>query len=321
MVLRMSNNSLLFLYARYEHRSPPSDTVFVHNVACDGNVDTDIMNCSADKWSYGRSCRGYTVNIYCQPNNWAGLHLTMSDRHSLLRHLDIKDAGFAYRSDIKIPGTALRIDLDNHNVSNIFINNSEGIGVQVVYPSLFHKQSLMPNSAISNTKSHGIHSLSPSLTLTDLNVTENLANGFVYTSTWDQTNTFAANMASPDVYETFHVCSRNHTFLPPNRVYHLTLERIDYSLQKSCQHMMETAPGHKLVIQELYYYNSRNYYHFLNVYDGVNKSVGSPWKMETSTWQNRPVFNSTRSSVLFDFNKHASWNFAINFLVYTVKGW
>ena len=82
---------------------------------------------------------------------------------------------------------------------------------------------------------------------------------------------------------------------------------------------METAPRHKLVIQELYY-NSRNNYHFTNVYDGVNKSVGSPWKMETSTWKNRPVFNSTSSSVLFEFNKHANWNFAISFLVYTEEG-
>ena len=312
----------MFYHIRYVSRSPPSgqETAFVHNVVCDGNVDADIVNCSADTWSYGPSCRGYMVHIYCQQYNWAGLHLAMSDHQSLLRHLDIKDAGFAYRSDTKIPGAALRIDLNHHNMSNIFINNSEGIGVQVVHQSLLYNQPLMPNSTISHTKSHGIHSLSPSLTLTDVNETENSGNGFVYVSTWDQTNTFSTGMASPDVYKIFHVCSKNTTYVPPNRVFYFKLEPLDYNLQKTCKHVLETEPGHKLVIQELYYYNSRNYYHFTNIYDGVNMSVGSPWKMESSTWNNRPVFNSTSSSVLFEFNKRTSWNFAINFLVYTVKG-
>lgn len=98
----------------------------MHNVICDGKVDTDIMNCSANTWSYGPSCRGYTAHIFCQQYNWVGLHLAMSDRQSTLRHLEISDAGFAYRSDRKLPGAALRIDLNQHNMSNIFINNSEG---------------------------------------------------------------------------------------------------------------------------------------------------------------------------------------------------
>lgn len=112
------------------------------------------------------------MHVRCRHYNWAGLHLALSDRQSLLRHLDIEDAGFAYRSDIRVPGAALRIDLNHHNISDISINRSEEIRVQVVYQSLFHKQSLMANSAISNTKSHGIHSLSPSLTLTNINATE-----------------------------------------------------------------------------------------------------------------------------------------------------
>lgn len=292
----------------------------MHNVVCDGNVDADIMNCSADKWSYGPSCRGYMVHIYCQQYNWVGVHLAMSNHQSLLRHLDIEDAGFAYRSDIKIPGTALRNDLNHHNISNIYINNSEGIGVQVVHQSLLYNQSLMPNSTISNTKSHGVYSLSPSLSLTRVKITENNGNGFVFTSTWDQTSTFAINMASPDVFQIFHVCSKNKTFLLPNRVYHFMLEKLDYNLQKTCEHVLETEPGYKLIVQELYYYNSRNYYQYITIFDGVNTSVGAQWKMESSTWKNRPVFNSTSSSVLFRFNKRGSWNFAVNFLVYTVKG-
>lgn len=291
----------------------------MHNVICDGKVDTDIMNCSANTWSYGPSCRGYTAHIYCQQYNWAGLHLAMSDRQSTLRHLEISDAGFAYRSDRKLPGAALRIDLNQHNMSNIFINNSEGIGLQVVHQNLFYDQSLMPDSFISNTKSHGVHSISPSLSFTDVKLTENNGNGFVYVSTWDQIYTFAVDMASPRVYNIFNICSENKTYIPSNGVFLFKLEALEYNMHRSCRHVLATDEGYKLVIQELYYYASNNYHDTL-VYDGVNISAGSAWKMQTSTWTSRPVFNSSSSSVLFDFFKRARWNFAMTLLVYTVKG-
>ena len=293
---------------------------FVHNVFCDVNVDGDIMNCSSNTWSYGPTCSGYTVHLYCQHYSWAGLHLAMTNHKSSLEHLEIHDAGYAYRSDIQIPGAALKVDLFHHNISNIFINNSMGIGVQVVYHSVFHNLSLMPHSVVSNTKSHGVLSRSPSLTLIDVNLTRNDANGFVYESTWDKINTFTAEMASLDVYKTFHVCSENKTFLAGDKVLHFTLEKLEYNLQLRCQHIMETEPGYKLIIQDLYYTSSYSYNHFMHVYDGVNTSVGAPWKMESLSWRGRSVFNSTKSSIVFDLYKRYRMNLAIDFLAYTVKG-
>ena len=293
---------------------------FVHNVVCDGNVQNDIMNCSANTWSYGPTCRGYNVHVTCKQYNWAGLHLAMSNHQSLLRHVEIFGAGFAYRSDIQIPGAALKIDLSHHSITNVVVNNSLGIGVQVVYQSLFHDQSLMPYSTISNTKSHGLLSRSPSLTISDINMARNEGNGFLFASTWDRINTFTAEIASPDVYKTFRVCSNNKTFLLASGVYHFTLETLEYNAQLRCQHVMETEPGFKLVIQDLYYSSSYPYSHFLHVYDGVNKSVSSPWKMEALPWKDRTAFNSSKSAILFDLSKRNSMNLAINFLVYTIKG-
>lgn len=292
---------------------------FVHNVVCDKNADAGIMDCRADTWSH--SCLGYVVHIYCQEGNWAGLHLAMSYHQSLLRHLDITDAGFAYRSDIGILGAALRIDFNHHNISNIYINNSAGMGVQVVHQSLLY-HALIPNSTISTTVSDGVHYGSPSLTLMNANIIENKGNGFVCTSTWDQTNTFAMNMASSDVYKIFHLCSNNVTFLPANRVYYFVLEKLDPTPRQTCQHVMETKPGYKLVIQELYYYNSLSYHsNFIDIYDGVNMSTGSSWKMKRSAWEYPPVFNSTGPSVLFNFkNDYPWWSWSIKFLVYTVEG-
>ena len=309
-------------YYNYRTYSPPAGrTGFVHNVVCDANVDGDIMNCSANTWSYGPTCSGYTVHVYCQHYNWAGLHLAITNQKSSLEHLEIQDAGYAYRSDIQIPGAALKVDLFHHNISNILINNSMGIGMQVVYQSIFHNQSLMPHSAVSNTKSHGVLSRSPSLALTHVNLTRNDVNGFIYESTWDKINTFTAEMASPDVYKTFHVYSENKTFLAGDKVFHFTLEKLEYSLELRCQHLMETEPGYKLVVQDLYYLSSYSHSgHFAHVYDGKNTSVGSPWKMESLPWKDRPAFNSTRSSIVFDLYKRHSINLAINFLVYTVKG-
>ena len=305
-------------YYSYRRYSPPADGPgFVHNVFCDADVDGDIMKCRPNGWSYGPTCWGYTAYVYCQHYNWVGLHLAITNHKSSLKHLEIQDAGYAYRSDIQIPGAALKVDLFHHSISNIFINNSVGIGMQVVYQSIFHNQSLMPHSAISSTKSHGILSRSNSLALEHVNLTRNDVNGFIYESTWDKINTFTAEMASPDVYMTFHVCSENKTFLAGGKVFHFTLEKLEYSLELRCQHLMETEPGYKLVIQDLYHSLSYSYAH---VYDGENTSVGSPWKMESLPWKDRPAFNSTRSSVVFDLYKRYSINLAINFLVYTVKG-
>ena len=311
-----------FYYYSYRKYPPPADGPgFVHNVFCDADVDGDIMNCRPNAWSYGPTCSGYTAYVYCQHYSWAGLHLAITNHKSSLEHLEIQDAGYTYRSDIQIPGAALKVDLFHHNISNIFINNSVGIGMQVVYQSILHNQSLMPHSAISSTKSHGVLSRSNSLALAHVNLTRNDVNGFIYESTWDKINTFTAEMASPDVYKTFHVCSENKTSLAGDKVFHFTLEKLEYTLELRCQHLMETEPGYKLVIQDLYYLSSYSYSgHFAHVYDGENTSVGSPWKMESLPWKDRPVFNSTKPSIVFDFYKRNSINLAINFLVYTVKG-
>jgi len=310
-------------YYNYRRYSPPAGGPgFVHNVVCDANIDTDIMSCGGKTWSYGPKCSGRTVHVYCQRQhyNWAGLHLAMTNHKSSLKHLEIHDAGYAYRSDIQIPGAALKVDLFHHNISNVFINNSLGIGVQVVYQSIFHNQSLMPHSAVSNTKSHGVLSRSPSLQLTDVNLTRNDVNGFIYESKWDKINTFTAEMANPDVYKTFHVCSENKSFLEGNKVFHFTLEKLDYSLELRCQHIMETEPGYKFVIQGLHSFYSSGYSHFAHVYDGVKTSIGSPWKMESLRRKDRLAFNSTKSSIMFDLYKHQRRNLVINFFLYTVKG-
>jgi len=312
----------LYYHSFRRRYPPPADGPgFVHNVRCDTKIDGDIMNCSANTWRYGPTCWGYTVNVYCQHYNWAGLHLAMTNHRSTLEHLEIHDAGYAYRSDIQIPGAALKVDLLHHNISNIFINNSVDIGVQVVYHSLFHNQSLMPDSAVSNTESHGILSRSPSLALTNVNLTRNDVNGFIYESKWDKINTFTTEMASSDVYKTFHVCSKNKTSLAGEKVFQFTLEKLEYSSDLRCQHLMETEQGYKLVIQDLYYFPSYRYNsHFVHVYDGTNTSVDSPWKMESLQWKDRPAFNSTKSSIVFDLYKRRRIRLAINFLVYTVKG-
>ncbi len=308
-------------YQTYRVISPlREEEGFVQNVVYVESVHGDIMNCSAHAWSYGPTCRGYTVHVYCQQYNWAGLHLTMTEHQSSLHHLEIHDAGFAYRSDIQIPGAALKVDLSHHNISNIFINNSVGVGVQVVYQSLVHNQSLMPHSTVSNTKSHGVLSHSPSLTLAEVNLTRNNGNGFVSLRTRGKSATYANEMASADMNKVLHVCTKTKTFLFANKVFHFTLETLEYSLQLSCQHVLETEPGFKIVIQEDLYSSYWFPWHFLDVYDGTNTSNGSPWKMGSTSWKDPRVFNSTNSSVVFHLYNSASMSVNVDFFVYTVKG-
>ncbi|PFX18273.1 Macrophage receptor MARCO [Stylophora pistillata] len=312
-------------YQTYWFHSPTGQgSGFVHNVICDENIDNDIMNCSVNTWSYRPSCTGYTVHVTCQQYNWAGLHLAMTNHQSLLRYVEILDAGFAYRSDIQISGAALTIDLNHHNISNIFINNSLGIGVKVVYQSFIHYASLIPQSTISYTKSHGVLSYSPSLVLTDINMTRNDGNGFIFkgtTSSWDSTRTFTAKMASRDMDKYLYICSHNKTFLSAEKVFYFSLEALEDSLRFRCQHVLETEPGYIILIQELYTSTNLDDYHiFLHVYNGDNMSLGIPFKLGSSSLENRPVFNSVNSSILFDFFKHSGFSEDMNFLVYTVKG-
>ena len=315
-------------YEAYATHSPPGqETGFVDNIVCNKNATGDTMSCRANTWSYRSTCLGNIVQVSCQHYNWAGLHLTMTNHKSSLEHLEIHDAGYAYRSDIQIPGAALKVDLFHHNISSVYINNSVGIGVQLAYHSLFHNQSFMPHSTISNTKSHGVLSKSPSLSLTDVKMTRNDGSGFVYESHWDEIHTFAAEMASVDVNKTLHVCSKNKTFVRANKLFYFTLEALDPSWNRRCQHVMETEPGYKIVLQSLYYRSSYRSFH-LHVYDGANASIGSPWMMEALPWKNRYVykqiiqflFNSTKSRVVFDLKKPYWGHIATNFIAYTVKG-
>ena len=318
-------------YENYATHSPSGqETGFVHNVVCDENATCDTLSCRSNTWSYGPTCLGNIVQVSCQHYNWAGLHLAMSNHQSSLKHLEIHDAGYAYRSEIQVSGAALKVDLFHHNISNVFINNSVGMGVQLAYHSLFHNQPLMPHSTISNTKSHGFLSKSPSLSLTDVKMIRNGGSGFAYESYWNKINTFAAEMTSADVNKTLHVCSENRTFLRANKVFYFTLEALERSVHLRCQHVMETEPGYKIVLQSVYYSSSfrKSERDFLHVYDGANASVGSPWKMEAFPWKNRDpykqiiqfLFNSTKSCVVFDLNKRAWVRLATNFIAYTVKG-
>lgn len=299
---------------------------FLHNVVCDENVDSDIMNCSSKTRSYRSSCGEYIVHVFCQQYNWAGLHLTMTPHQTFLQHLEIFDAGFAHRSDIQIPGAALKVDFYHHNVrmSNVFINNSVGSGIEVVYQSPFHYRSLIPHSTISNTKSHGILSHSPSLMVTDICIERNNGNGFKFlstTSSWENTCKFTAKMTNQDMSKVLHVCSENETVVPAGKVFHFSLEILEEKSSFKCHHILRTETEHKIVIQELY--KSAHWhasYLYLHVYDGVNISQGSPWTMGMSSWDNQLIFNSSNSSISFEFYKRAGISGVINFLVFTVKG-
>ncbi|XP_022802220.1 uncharacterized protein LOC111339766 [Stylophora pistillata] len=313
----------LYYQTYWLHTPTEQGTGFVHNVICDENIDNDIVNCSANTWSYRPTCTGYTVHVTCQQYNWAGLHLAMTSHQSSLLYLEILDAGFAYRSDIQISGAALTIDLNHHNITNVLMNNSFGIGVQVVYQTLLHYKSLMPQSTISYTKSHGVLSYSPSLILTDINITRNDGNGFFFksaTRSLDTIHTFTTEMASRDIKKTLYICSRNKTFVPPKKVFYFGLETLEHSLQFRCQHVVETEPGYIIVIQQLYRSSYLNDYDmFLHVYNGVNMSLGTPFRMGSSSAENRLVFTSVNSSIFFYFFKRSGISEVINFLVYTVK--
>ncbi|XP_068733405.1 protein bark beetle-like [Montipora capricornis] len=284
----------LYYQRSYVKPSIKSAGGFVYNVECNSHIDADIMSCNREKWSYQTTCWENNVYVKCGQYNWAGLHLTVSKYHSTLHHLEIHDAGLAYRSYIYVPGVALRIDLNHHNISNVYINGSDGVGIQFLYQSVFQRMPVMPKSVVSHTKLHGIHTFYP-LSLTDMDLMSNDI-GFLFTTLEYHQTMFSLIMASPGMTQTFHFCSKNKTYLEANGVFVFSLEALADFEERDCFHIMQTEPGYKLVFQVLDF----PLHSFMTVYDGLNISAKVLWTVsQSSYWNDRSLFNSSRSVVLF----------------------
>lgn len=254
--------------------------------------------------------------MYCLKNNWAGVHLAFSNKKSELHHLNINDAGFNYRSDISLPGYALRIDFHHHNLSNINIKSSSGIGIQVLVSRPFLSESLITNSKITHTASTGIKLGSPYLKLTDMEVESTGAAGFQLQCQWDVSTSHAlTETMSPSVKKIDDICNHNITYLKDKEIVYLYSE-LPYGTV-TCQHLFVTERSHRIGIQVLH---SQLHSNRLHAFDGKNITSGHVWKIETFNNQDRKAFNSSKNEVLLKLEKYYYSTVSFHLLLFSIKG-
>lgn len=290
--------------------------IFLRNVRCDTNDNDNITHCNRENWLSQSDCRNRVIYVQCRRPYWAGVHLAVTAKQSVIENLDIIYAGFAYRDDLQIPGIALRVDLASHNISGVLVNNSASIGLQVMYTHPYENSQII-NSAIMNTESDGIRLESPFLNVTKTDVSKTKGHGIAYHTYWKSTvNAHLIKMADPGAKKYIHACSDNVTYLNDfGLVYYLivTAENV-----RTCENVVKAPSEYKIGMQLLFKEGSSSF--TFHVYSGTNTTSSNPWEIHRLNWINSPTWISNSSSVLLKSTLYYKYKLTVHFMLYFVKG-
>ena len=301
----------------YLRRFPSgNETVFLHNFRCDTKENDNVANCGRENWLSLPYCSDYVAYIACKTPYWAGVHLAIAPKKSVIANLDISYAGFNYRNDLKVPGIALRIDL-SHNISGVVVDNSAFIGVQIMYPNPFKSSCDMHNLTISNTESDGIRLESPLVKILNTDVINTKGRGFLSDFNWKPLNIHVLNMADAKVKRYLQMCTDRHIVLDNDSpVYYLSV-KIDYN--NGCESII-TVPQKYYIGLQLIYQNLPSYIVF-RVYSNKNKTSETVWDIHSLTWPSRPVWRSNTSTVVLEsYSRSYHHGYSVHFMVYLIKG-
>ena len=293
------------------------EKLFLHNVQCDSNENDNIMSCNRDKWFSQATCSSYVFYVHCQNPYWSGVHLAITAKKSVIRNVDINYAGFSYRNDLNIPGSALRVDLTHHEVSRIVVNNSANVGLHVVYPQPFKTNTPdIQNSTITNTISNGIQLESPYLSLMKVEVMKTDGRGFQYFgSNWGAINTHVIKLADPQVKKYINLCYENATFLNDDSLQYYLI--VSAGKTHICETVLKVPSDYRIGMQLTYDALGSTFH----VYSGTNMTASTPWEINKFKWYNRPIWLSNSSSVLLKSSSYYSnYRAEVHFLLFLVKG-
>ena len=296
----------------YSSRYSNGKETFLHNVQCDTDESDGIIHCNRENWMTSSSCSGYVAYIRCKTPYWTGVHLTITPKKSDIRNVDIDYAGFVYRDDLRIPGIALRVDLNKHSISGVLVNNSAGMGVQMMYPDPFKVSPDITNSKITNTEGSGILLESPFLNLATTNVVNTKGYGFRYHSSSAPLNNHVFKIADTSVKKNINFCSGNDTFIDDSSVVYFLVVRAHCRKVK-----VITVPQNYSVGMQFVHYDGQPWSLF-NVYSGTNKTLGTLWDIRLLGWESRPAWKTSSRSVLLE--QSYSYYGTAHFLLFLIKG-
>ena len=302
---------------RYSYRYSTGDETFLHNVRCETDASASIMHCNRNNWIASSSCSSYVAYILCKTPYWSGVHLTITPKKSDITNVDIDYAGFAYRDDLSISGIALRVDLNKHNISGVLVNNSAGIGVQMMYPDPFKVSPDIMSSTITNIEESGILLESPFLSLVATNVVNTKGYGFRYYHNWNTLNNHVLKIADMSVKKNINLCSGNDTFIDDSSIVYYLVVRT--KSRRVCK-MVITVPQDYSVAMQIIHCDLQ-YYSVFHVYSGTNKASSILWDVHSLNWQSRPVWKTSSSSVLFESSEsYRNYFSTVHFILFLIKG-
>ena len=301
----------------YSYHYSSGNEIFLHDVQCDTDQSDSIIHCNRNNWMASSSCSSYVAYIRCKTPYWTGVHLTITPKKSDIRNVDIDYAGFAYRDDLGIPGIALRVDVNQHNINGVLVNNSASRGVQMMYPNPFKFSPDIISSTITNTEGSGILLESHFLNLATTNVINTKGYGLVYYYDWKPLNNHVFKIADMSVKKNINLCSGNDTFInDSSAVYYLVVRTPS---GRACEKVI-TVPQNYSVGMQLIYRDVRWSTAF-HVYSGTNKTSSTLWDVHSLSWRSRAVWKTNSSSVLLESSDfYDGYSGTVHFVLFLTRG-
>lgn len=302
----------------YSYRYPNgNEKIFLRNVRCYTYDNDNITQCNRENWLSQSDCRNSVIYVHCRRPHWAGVHLAVTAKQSVIENLDIIYAGFAYRDDLHIPGIAFRVDLSNHNISGVLVNNSASIGLQVMYPHPYKNTHDIIDSAIMNTESDGIRLESPFLNIMKTDVIKTKGHGISYHTYWKSAvNGHLIKMADPGVKKYIYPCSKNVTYLNDSGLVYYLIVTVENVF--TCENVVKAPSEYRIGMQLLFKEGSSSF--TFHVYSGTNTTSSNSWEIHRLNWLNSPTWISDSSSVLLKISSYNKYRTTVHFMLYFVKG-
>ena len=299
----------------YYHNPSGKEKIFLHNVKCDTDQGDSITICNKRNWISSSSCTRNVLYVRCKIPYWAGVHLAVTSKESVLSNVEVRYAGFPYRDDLTIPGIAFRVDLPRHVISGVFVSNSAAIGFQIMYPDPLKDSNEIENSTIAETESDGVRLESPFIEFLSTNVVNTKGYGFSYRYNWNALNTHVVKMADATVKKFMDICTESETFISDSSVVYYLV--VTLRSRAACKAIITVPPKYTIGLQLIYH----NVYSIaFHVYNGTNKTKGTLWDIHMLQWYSRPAWMTGNSSILLEKGYgYTDEDDTVHFLLFLIK--
>ena len=299
----------------YYHNPSGKEKIFLHNVKCDTDQGDSITICNKRNWISSSSCTRNVLYVGCKIPYWAGVHLAVTSKESVLSNVEVRYAGFPYRDDLTIPGIAFRVDLPRHVISGVFVSNSASIGFQIMYPDPLKDSNKIENSTIAETESDGVRLESPFIEFLSTNVVNTKGYGFSYRYNWNALNTHVVKMADATVKKFMDICTESETFISDSSVVYYLV--VTLRSRAACKAIITVPPKYTIGLQLIYH----NVYSIaFHVYNGTNKTKGTLWDIHMLQWYSRPAWMTGNSSILLEKGYgYPDEDDTVHFLLFLIK--